>query len=348
MNAHQIHITTGTIWRLIFSLLFVVALYYLRDLVVLILLSVVIASAAEPLSRLLGKVRIPRVPAVLIVYIVAIIAFVSLFPLFLFQVFEDLVRVSVTLPTKLAALPFFTSAKEYLSIILGNITPQQMIATIQQSLFAFLGSLFHSTGIIATIFGSVARLVLVVVVSFYLAVQKDGVENFIRLAAPVRYEKYILDLWRRSQRKIGLWMQGQLLLGAIVGVVVYIGLRLLGIEYALMLAILAAVFELIPVIGPILSAVPAILLAFITGPTIGLLTLVFYVAVQQLENHLLYPLVVRKIVGVPSLVVILSLLVGGKLAGFVGLLLAVPAATVLMELVNDIETRRKNLTDAAA
>ncbi len=341
----QLQITTGTIWRLVFSFLVLAALYYLRDLVLLVLVAVVIAAATEPITRFLGRARIPRVAAVIMVYLGTIAAFLSLFPLFLFQVFEDLVRASVTLPAKLAALPWFTTARDYFAIILGNLSPQEFILTLQQAFFSFIGSLVHSGNVVITIFGSVTSLLIVIVISFYLAVQQDGVENFIRLVAPLRYEKYILDLWRRSQRKIGFWMQGQLLLGLIVGLFVYLGLWLLGVEYALVLAILAAVFELIPVIGPILSAVPGVLLAFASGPTTGVLALLLYVVIQQLENHLLYPMVVRKIVGVPSLVVILSLLAGAKLVGFIGIILAVPAATVLMELVNDIESRRKSLTE---
>ncbi|MEK7504686.1 MAG: AI-2E family transporter [Patescibacteria group bacterium] len=347
MNSERLSISTGTIWRFLLSIGFLVLVYYLRDLLLLLSVSVVIASAVAPLASFLGRAKIPRVPAVILIYLGTLGAFLSLFPLFLFKVFEDLVRVSVTLPARLSAMPIFTSAREYLSVFIGTVTPEEIMVSLQETLFSFLGALFDSAGVVATVFGGAASLALMVVISFYLAVQQDGVENFIRLAAPIRYETYILELWRRTQRKIGLWMQGQLLLGLIVGVMVYIGLRLVGVEYALMLAILAAVFELIPVIGPILSAVPAVLLAFTISPATGLLTLGIYVVIQQLENHVFYPIVVRKIVGLPSLVVILALLVGAKLAGFLGLVLAVPVATVLMELANDLENRKRHSTSSA-
>ena len=150
----------------------------------------------------------------------------------------------------------------------------------------------------------------------------------------------MLDLWQRSKHKIGLWMQGQLLLGVIMGVLVYLGLTIFGIEHALILAVLAAFFELIPVFGPTFAAVPAVILAFVGGGlTTGLLVIALYVILQQFENHLIYPLVVTKVVGVPPLLVIIGLIVGAKIAGFLGILISVPMVAVLQELVRDFSTR---------
>jgi predicted PurR-regulated permease PerM len=193
---------------------------------------------------------------------------------------------------------------------------------------------------VTVLFTSVFSFVMVIVISFYLAVQRNGIEDIIRLVSPLRSEEYLLGLWKRVETKIGRWLQGQLLLAVIIGPIVFLGLTLLGVKYALTLAILASVFELIPFFGPILSAVPAVILGFADGVPIGLMVLGLYVVVQQFENHLIYPLVVRKIIGVPPLLVVISLIIGVKLAGFMGLILAVPAATVLMELASDVTTQK--------
>ena len=95
--------------------------------------------------------------------------------------------------------------------------------------------------------------------------------------------------------------------------------------------------ELIPLFGPIIAAIPAVLIGLIESATLGLMVTGFYVIIQQFENHLIYPLVVRKVVGVSPIVVILALVIGGKLAGFLGLLLAVPLVTALLELLNKFE-----------
>jgi predicted PurR-regulated permease PerM len=183
--------------------------------------------------------------------------------------------------------------------------------------------------------------ILIIVISFYLAVQDDGVANFLRIITPVKHERYIIDLWKRSQRKIGLWMQGQLVLGLIIGVLTYLGLSILGVQNALLLAVIAAMFELIPVFGPILAAVPAVAFGLIEGGVaLGLLVVGLYAIIQQFESQLIHPLVVKKIIGIPALIAILALIVGAQLAGFLGILLSVPLAAVMMEYLGDVEKRK--------
>ncbi|MEK7585530.1 MAG: AI-2E family transporter [Patescibacteria group bacterium] len=334
----RIHITSASIVRLVIWGAFFWGLYLVRDLLLVILVSVVIASAVQPAVRFLAKWRIPRTPAVLLVYLLAFSLLFSLIPFFFVPVARDLVDASSTLPQKLSSLSFLSDP----SGIISNFSKFDYFSNLAANLQAAFTSL--SGGFVqalSTIFGGFFSFVMIIVISFYLAVQNDGVGSFLRLVAPTKHERYITDLWRRSEQKIGLWMQGQLLLGLLVGVIVYLGLTVLRIDYALTLALMAAGFELIPVFGPILSAVPAILIGFSHSPASGLIVTGLYIIIQQFENHLLYPLVVRKIVGVPSIVVIIGLIVGAKLAGFLGIILAVPVATVFMELLNDFEERKK-------
>ena len=165
---------------------------------------------------------------------------------------------------------------------------------------------------VSSVFGGVLGFILIVVLSFYLSVQEDGVEKFLRIVTPLKHEKYIIGLWKRSQEKIGLWMQGQLVLAILVGVLVYLGLTILGVRNALLFAFLAGLLEIIPLFGPILAAIPAVATAYTdSGVSAGLLVVGLYLIIQQFENHLIYPLVVTKIVGVPPILVILALIVGG-------------------------------------
>jgi len=116
----------------------------------------------------------------------------------------------------------------------------------------------------------------------------------------------------------------------------------------LLLAMLAAIFELIPIFGPILAAIPAVAVATVGGgPAVGLGVTLFYIIIQQFENHLLYPLVVKKVVGVPPLLVILALIIGAKLAGFLGIILSVPIAAAIQEFVHDIQKEKKILKESA-
>lgn len=191
------------------------------------------------------------------------------------------------------------------------------------------------------IFGGFFSLLLIIVFSFYFAVVETGVDDFLRIVTPKSHQEYVLDLWRRSQRKIGLWMQGQLILAVLIAVLVYLSLTILQVPHALMLAVIAGVFEIIPVFGPILAAVPGVVVAFVSGgPIFGLLIAGVYMLIQQFENHLIYPQVVTRVVGVPPLLVILALIVGAELAGLLGVILSVPVAAALQEFVSDLEAGR--------
>jgi len=336
----NIHITSGSIVKtLLFIILFGV-LWYLRDLVLVVLTAVVIASAIEPGVQLFKRtLRLSRLFSVIAIYSLIALAFFSILFIFIPPILDDAVNFLRQLPVTLSTLnvsevthglvPWSGSSVFSSADILKNLS-----ATLSDS----TGGVFTT---LSAFFGGLTSFILIVVFSFYFSVQETGVDDFLRVITPSKNQSYVLDLWKRSQDKIGKWMQGQLILGCIVGVLLYLGLTILGVKYALLLAVLAAFFELIPIFGQILAAIPAIALAFTDGGA-GLAFAVFilYVIVQQFEAHLIYPVVVKKVVGVPPLLVILALLIGFQLFGFLGVLLSVPIAGAVQELVADIDKRK--------
>lgn len=326
-----LEIKTSSVAKALFVGLAFVLAYVLRDIVLVILTSVVIASAVEPATVWFKKFKIARVPAVLLVYVISFSLLFFLLYVFIPPISSELASLASTLPDKLKTVEILPSWSS--TDLANNVSVADLLSGVQKSVVAVTGDIAHTT---TAIFGGLLNFILIVVISFYLAVQERGIENFLRIVTPAKNEPYIIGLWKRTQAKIGLWIQGQLILGLLVGVLVFLGLMIFRIEYAFLLAILAAVFELIPVFGPILSAVPAITLGFSQSVTLGITITGFYLIIQQFENHLFYPLVVKKIVGIPSIAVIIAMLVGAKLAGFLGILLAVPAATLLMELADDL------------
>ena len=334
MRNMTINITSGTFIKAVLVAVLFFALYFLRDLVLVLLTAVVVASAIEPLTRWFVKYKIPRVIAVIFIYLSFAIILIGIFYLFLPPLLEETAGLLASIPRYIEAIGLqeplgggLFSAPGIIGEISGGFSLQEAVIAIRSTVSNISGGLFQS---ISAIFGGLFSFVLIVIISFYLAVQEKGIENFLRLITPLKHEKYVIDLWKRTQLKIGRWMQGQLLLGLIVGVLVYLGLTILGVKYALLLAVLAAIFELIPLFGPILAAIPAVILGFIDSITLGFMVLGLYVIIQQFENHLIYPLVVRKVVGVSPIVVIIALIVGAKLAGFLGLILAVPMAAALI------------------
>ncbi len=221
--------------------------------------------------------------------------------------------------------------------IVSNASLDDVVNNIKV-LFETISSSFVST--ISAFFGGVANIILVAIISFYLSISKDGISSFLKIITPIQNEKYVIDLWERARRKIAYWTSGQLVLGLIIGVLTFIGLSILNIEYALLLAVVAGLFELIP-FGIFLAAIPAVTLAFSSGGlTAALFVVALYVLLQQLEAYLIAPLVVQRATGISPLVVIISVLIGITIAGFWGLILAIPVAVTILEYIKDLEHKK--------
>ncbi len=343
MKDHRVSISTGTLFSGILVAIGVYLLWLLRDLLLLILTAIVIASAIEPPIAFFVRQKLPRFVSVVLVYV---LAFGSIFALVYF-LFPPIVG---------DAAEFFSTMPKYLDTLnLSNSFPLTTGAhsifqngqgeSLTSTLFS-LQSLFSATTggaarLLVTFFGGIFSLFLVIVLSFYFALLDTGVDDFLRLIMPAKYEAYTVDLWRRSQKKIGLWMQGQVLLSVIVAILVYLGLMIVGVPYALLLAVFTAVAEIIPIFGSIIAGTIAVIVAYSTGGVpLGLIVAGLYVVVNQFESNLIYPLIVKKIVGVPPLLVIVALIAGYTLAGPLGAVLSVPVAAVVLEGIYDFDKRK--------
>lgn len=315
--------------------------FYLKTLFLIVLTAIVIASSIEPAVLWFMKRRIVRPAAVALVYLIIV---GSLFG-FAYLLFPPLIQETSGF---VATLPQYVSAFKLDELISNQlIVATKEVANVDTSslaqTLAQFKDIFTSTGegafrAVAGVFGGVFSFLLIMLLSVYFAIQETGIDDFIRIIAPVRHQKYAISLWRRSQVKIGQWMQGQLLLSLIVAVLTYLWLTVLGVPYALLLAIFAAIAELVPVFGSLAAAIPSILVAgTFGGITLALLAGGGYLVINQIQGNLIYPLVVKRVVGVPPLLVILALIAGAQLAGFLGVLLSVPLAAALREFISDVE-----------
>lgn len=336
-----ISISTGTFIRAIVVGALAYALWSLRGIVLLVLTAIVIASAIEPGVAALRRQRLPRVLAVLLMYVAV---FGSLFAIFYFFL----------PPILIDAEGFFSQVPQYigsLNVSLNSLPSSHSALTneAQTAITTLLN--FHSIlsgtsegafRLLAGIFGGIFSFALVIVLSFYFAMQETGVEDFLRVVTPPSKEEYIVSLWLRAKAKIGLWMQGQILSSLIGGIFAYLILLIWGIPFALLLAILTAMLMLIPIFGSILGAIPPVILAYSTGGfSLAIIIAAFYLVINQFEAHIVHPLVVNKVVGIPPLLVILALIAGGELAGFLGVLLAIPFAAALREFVSDLDKGKR-------
>jgi predicted PurR-regulated permease PerM len=343
----NVSITPSTILMTLIIAAGAYVFWILRGLVLLVLTAIVIASAIEPGVIALRRWKIPRVLAVTLMYLFLFGSFFGLIYFFTPPILNDTQNFISTVPQYLNTLNIpATLGGASLVNLAGNTHQAQ---SIFETLFEFRSAFSADTSegafrLISTIFGGIFSLFIVVTLSFYFAIQETGVEDFLKLVSPSEYEDYIIDLWHRAQRKIGQWMQGQLLLSLLVSVTIYLGLLILRVPDALLIAVFTAIAELIPIFGSFIAGFPAVIIAFSAG---GLVPALFvaglFIIVNQFEGSLIHPLIVKKVVGVPPLLVLIAIIAGGDLAGFLGVVLAVPLAAVLREALFDFEKRKRRL-----
>lgn len=341
----RVSITPGTVFTTLLIIAGAYIFWLLRDLVLLVLTAIVIASAIEPWIVFFIRRHIPRFVAALLVYVLVFGSVFSLLYFFFPPIIADAANFLSAMPRYLDTLNVtspFSNIANATDFIGGSQGTQSFVNTLLSIQSVFSTGSGGVLQLFVTFFGGIFSLVLVIVLSFYFALQDTGVDDFLRLVMPVAYEEYSVDLWKRAQKKIGLWMQGQILLSVIVGILVYLGLLIIGIPYALLLSVFTAIAEIIPVFGSLIAGTVAVIVAYSDGGvSLGLIVAGLYVVVNQFESNLIYPLIVKKIVGIPPLLVIVALIAGYTLAGFLGVLLSVPVAAVVLELITDFDKRKR-------
>ena len=241
MSDHiHIEINTSTILRFILVILFFVFLYILKDVLIIFLFALIIASAISPFANWLDEKRFPRLLGVLLLYLVVLALVVGVLSLIIPYVSQDISQLTSALPQFVAKVS--TSLEK---VQQGSPQYLDFLSEIQNILQGFSDYLQQSSqsiiGLVVSIFGGVMSAIAILIISFYLSVTKKGIESFLGSIVPEKYEDYAIDLWKRAEFKVGLWFQGQLLLGLIMGLLVYVGLSLMGIKFALILGFLAAI-----------------------------------------------------------------------------------------------------------
>ncbi len=347
-NITTISISTGTMLRAVLVGLGVFMFWFLRDLAMIVLTSIVIASFVESAVPYFGKVKIGRVFGVIILYSISILILAGAFYLFAPLLITEVYNFSSFVSTYIPGIDFlnyfrneaFSGAKDIVSNLSNNFSLTTLLSVSKVFVENLSGGFFQT---LSVAFGGIFNVVLIIVISFYLSIQEKGMENFIRIILPAQYEYYAVDLWERSRRKIALWVKGQMLLGFLVAVLIYLLLSLLGIGYALLLAIIAGIMELVPY-GVFIALIPAASFSYISGGiSSALMVAGAYLIIHQFEVFLFSPLVINKVVGLSPIVIILAALIGFELAGLWGLVLAIPVSVFVVEIMNDVE-KHKSLT----
>ena len=311
------------------------AAYLVRDALLVIYISLLVAIGLSPLVTTLEQYRprrqrLPRWAAILVIYSFIVGTVVGIASLIVPALIDQTRELWAELPNLLHKAQQWLLQRGWIA---RELTVQEAVQQTPVGGSDAVGTVFAA---VWTLVGGIFGVVTILILTFYLLVDLDGLKRFfIRLFPRARRER-AHDATHRVTAKVSAWLGGQLLLGAIIGSSAALGLWLMGVPYFYVLALLAAVGELIPVVGPILSAIPALLVALTVSPALALGVLIFYIVQQQVENHLLVPKVMARQVGISPVVVISALLIGGSLLGVVGAILAVPTAAILQVLFEEL------------
>ena len=318
------------------------ALWEVRDALMLVYISALVAIGLSPVvnaieRKRLMRQRVPRWAAILVIYLFIIGVIIGITILVVPPIVMQARELGMELPRLLhqgqqwlmnrGLLTREISAQEAVQQTATSSGAQDTIGLLVNAVWGFVGGVFG--------------VITILVLAFYLLVDSGGlVSVFVRLF-PRDKRVQVQDACRRVTAKVSAWLGGQLLLAGIIGSTAALGLFLMGVPFFYVLALISAVGEMIPIVGPILSAVPAIAVALSVKPTLALAVIAFFFAQQQLENHILVPRIMQRQVGISAVFVIVALLIGGSLLGVIGAILAVPTAAILQvlfeELINDSE-----------
>jgi predicted PurR-regulated permease PerM len=297
-------------------------LYVVRNLLMLACLAIILMVALHPFVAFLEKrARLPRTVSTVVVYLSVIGLFVATFGFILPPVLSDLYSLIVTL-----------NNNEYVREQLQNASLSVSEITVMIERFGRSVELLWSA--ISTTSSGIFGLFTLVMVSAFMTIDRPHLPRILRsLIHHDHYRQLIHEFIESVESQLGGWVRGQVILMVVIGVITYVGLSLLQVPYALPLAVLAGLLEILPNLGPTLAAIPAIAVAgLMVSPFMGGVTLIFYIVVQQLENSLIVPKIMRDNADVHPLVAMFAILAGFKLASVPGALLALPAYIVLRTL----------------
>lgn len=333
----NLDVSWRSIWRVIGSLAILWFLLQVQDILVMLFLVFIFVAALSPVVSRWQK-KMPRILAATLIYVLFFFVLTIFGTIFFTPLVDQINSLSNLVPEKISAIvPLFQRLTD----------GQQIISQLSTSLQNFSGTLASFSGnLVSTalgVFGGLFTAFTILVLTFYLLLEEDAAKHVLANLLPPKTKQNVFYLMNKISNKMGSWVRGQLLLMLIIGVLDYIILLILGVPAPLALALWGGLMEVVPYLGPVLGAVPAIVVALVaTTPFNALLVgILMIVVIQQLEGHFIVPKVMEKAVGISPVNVIIALLVGGKLYGIVGALLAVPIAAIIAVLVQEWNTVEK-------
>lgn len=329
----RIHISFRSFVYLILAVAATWFVIKISDILLLIFVSALFAAALEPSVKSLQKLKLPRWLAVAVIYIL----FLGLVTLMVYLFIPALVHQVETISKH------WPGYRDQLNRIIGD---QPLLENIGRQIGSSLGGDSNkiTSSITSTTFSvlsGVIGFITFLVLTFYMLVSGKKIGySVVELIPDKKLQKRILMLGTGISQKLGYWLRGQAFLCFIIFVLALVGLLILRVDFALTLAFIAGIFEAVPLVGAYIGAIPAIIVALADSPEKALAVAIMFLVIQQFEGHVIVPQVMRRALGIPPIIVLIAVLIGGKLLGFMGVLLALPVAAAASIVINDVITTR--------
>lgn len=324
-KVYKVEVSAKTIIFTVVLILFLVLVWTMRDLLLSLFLAFILTSTVKPLVSRLKKAGIPRQVSVIGIFFLLI----CLFGITSYWVFPPLINETTMLAGHLPAM-------------LKTLNPSLFKAFNLSAAFQYAPNITNQViEFVQTFFSNFTFLVTTLFFAIYMTIDemflKNTLGNFFGEEEMIRVTQII----EKTERRLGSWLVGELLLMLIVGSMTFIGLTAIGVRYALPLAIIAGLLEIVPNIGPILSAVPAFIVAIAQSSFLGIASIVLYVIVQQLENHIAVPLIMKRVIGLSPIITLISLIIGGRFFGILGVLLSIPFTLFVQTLLREVTSAQQ-------
>jgi predicted PurR-regulated permease PerM len=334
VDVTMIDLTWRSLFKVAVALVAFYIIYLLRNVLVWILLSLIISTLLNPLIEMLEKRKINRIGAAIIVYFSILLA-------------VGLIVYIIIPPMVMELQVFATSFTKYFENIPGILSSiglssfkniADLSSSFNESLIKVSSNILN---VLVSLFGSIFAGVTVFVLSLFMSIEEKEIVRGLRLVSPKEFEEEVIKRWDRSKDQVVSWFGSRVLACICVAIMTFLLCVALKIKFALSLAFLAGVLNIIPMIGPIISGAIILLFTLDSLPKF-VLAFVFMIIIQQIESNVLTPVLTKKMVGLPNVLVLLSIIIGGILGGIIGAILAIPLAGILFEGLKDYFNHRKS------
>jgi len=334
-DSKTLDISWETILKVAFASLIFYVIYLVRDILIAFFFALIISFLFDPIIGFLERFRIPRILAVVFIYLL----FFGMIGFFIYWTapvfFNEIQQFSQLFPQYLMKIsPFLKDIgiKAFENMETFTVAVGQLLQKASSDILSA----------ISVFFGGITSTLFILSLALFISLEKNGVENFIFLMAPAKYENYILALWKKSEAKVAGWFGSRVLTSLFVAVTFFITLLLFNINYALVLAFLAGILNFIPIIGPIITGGLIIALIGFDSMLKTVFVLIAFTLIQQIEGNIISPILTKRIIGLPPALVLISLAIGGRLLGAMGAILAVPLAGIIFEFLSEFLKETKS------